>query len=123
MTRLSRQDQIWNRAALESGGSAPAAGDVALAALLRAHGLITMGGVQQALALMDDTQRCAALAGFRYFDLESAAWALEWAIQVNTCDSNELDWLYWRAVPSDESIVAAFRKKLADSSGEFAETE
>jgi hypothetical protein len=74
--KLSRQDLIWNRATLKSGGSVRCAGDTALAALLLAHGLIMNGGVEHALECMSQSELLAALAGYRYFGLERAAQAL-----------------------------------------------
>ena len=53
--QLSLADQIWNRAALESGGPAAREGDRALAALLLAHGMVMNGGVGHALEVLSPT--------------------------------------------------------------------
>lgn len=118
--KSSRQNLIWNRAALESGGSAPCAGDTALAALLLAHGLIMNGGVEHALECMSQSQLLAALSGYRYFGLESAAQALEAAVQTSGTASNELDKPYWRAIPDDATISSAFAAKLLSNPTTFA---
>lgn len=118
--KLSRQNLIWNRATLESDGLARCAGDTALAGLLLAHGLIMNGGVEHALECMSQSQLLAALGGYRYFGLERAAHALEMAAQTSGADSNDLDEPYWRAVPDDAAIVAAFTAKLLSNPAAFA---
>ena len=68
---------VWNRAALEDGGPTPAEGDLALAALLRAHGVVMNGGVDHALEVLSAAELRAALAGYRYFGFEQIALLLE----------------------------------------------
>jgi hypothetical protein len=48
---MTNADEVWNRAALEGGGPEPREGDVALATLLRAHGLAMNGGVLRFVAV------------------------------------------------------------------------
>ena len=71
--KLSPQDQIWNRACLESGGTSPRTGDQALAALLLSHGLVMNGDVVHALECLSDSEIAAAIRGFEYFGLMEGA--------------------------------------------------
>jgi len=110
--KLSRQDQIWSRACLESGGPSPAAGDTALAALLLAHGLIMNGGVVHALQALSQSQLAAAIAGFNYFGLTAASQLLEQPPDDTEETEELLNALYWQVVPNDETLAHAFRIKL-----------
>ena len=118
-----RQDQIWNRACLESGGPLPAAGDVALASLLLAHGLVMNGGVVHALECLSQAEISAAIAGFDYFGLTEAAKVLKEAPDESEETEERLNQLYWAAVPNDETLAHAFRVKLLASPEAFAPTE
>jgi hypothetical protein len=71
--RLAEIDQVWNRAALQSGGLNPGEGDRALAALLVAHGMVMNGGVAHALESLSSEERSAAAAGFRFFSFSDIA--------------------------------------------------
>ena len=50
---LTKADKVWNRAALESGRENPLPGDVALADLLQAHGMITNGLVRTRILVFE----------------------------------------------------------------------
>lgn len=121
--RLPRQDQIWNRACLERGGPSPAAGDIALASLLLAHGLVMNGGVVHALECLSQAEISAAIAGFDYFGLTEAAKVLNEEPDASEETEHRLNQLYWTAVPNDETLVHAFRVKLLASPEAFAPTE
>ena len=70
---VEQADAIWNRAALEQGGPNPKPGDVALAALILAHGLVMNGGVHHAVACLTEDEIDAAVAGFSYLGI-SRGW-------------------------------------------------
>ena len=120
--QLSRQDQIWNRACLEAGGSEPAAGDVALASLLLAHGLAMNGGVVHAMGCLSPTQLDAAIAGFNYFGLAAAAHVFMQSPDDSEATEERLNQMYWQAVPNDATLVQSFRIKLIACPGAFAPT-
>lgn len=121
--RISRQDQIWNRACLESGGQSPAAGDQALASLLLAHNLAMNGGVVHALECLTQPEVAAAVSGFNYFGLAEVARIFQ-ELPDDTEETEErLNQLYWATVPSDETLVHAFRIKLLASPEVFAPTD
>lgn len=69
-------DTIWNRAALESGGPAPGAGDLALAAALRLHSSAMSSGVLDAVEHMTDEELDAAEAGYRWLHVPAASEAI-----------------------------------------------
>jgi hypothetical protein len=117
---LSKQDEIWNRAALEGGGSNPAAGDVALASLLVAHGVAMNGGVLHAIECLTDAQRAAAARGFVYFGFPQVA-ALFTNLPSNAEGEEEsLNEVYWASIPDDSILVEAFRMKLLASPEAFS---
>lgn len=72
-TALSEADRVWNRAAMERGGTQPRKGDVALAALLSLHSLAMNGGLLHAIERHSHDEIEQAVSGFRYFDLNDAA--------------------------------------------------
>jgi len=120
---LSRQDRIWNRAALENGGVAPGIGDSAPASLLRVHGLAMNGGVPHAIQALSPKDREIAVAGFRHFGLVAAADVF--AAPVDASEDEEsselrLNAAYLAAVPSDATIVQAFRQRLIAFPSEFS---
>jgi len=118
--KLSKQDQVWNRAALEAGGSSPAEGDLALANLLIAHGLVMNGGVQHAIECMSTEELGDSIAGFKYFGFLAAANALS-QLPSNMEDSEEsLNSAYWQAVPDDSALVHAFHLKLLANPDAFS---
>lgn len=64
-------DLIWNRAALEKGGTSPGVGDHALADLLAFHGLAMNGGVLDAIERTSPEGQARIGVAFRWFGLES----------------------------------------------------
>ncbi len=105
-------DLVWNRAALDRGGPAPRDGDVALAALLLAHGLAMNGGVLHAVEALTPSQLQAACAGYRYFGLSDVADLLDAASQVAWTADNERKFIkaYGALLPSDADLVEKFEQ-------------
>jgi hypothetical protein len=58
-------DLIWNRAALEHGGTAPGIGDRALADVLSFHGLAMNSGVLEAVERTPSESHARVEAAFR----------------------------------------------------------
>ena len=121
--KQSRQLEIWNRAAIELGGPNPGIGDRALAAALLAHSAVMNGGVAHAIELLSQEEFAAAISGFHYLGLPAAAQALsvpststEQAIDIADRD-------YWRAVPSDDTLLHAFRINLLSNPDAYAPTQ
>ena len=121
--KRSRQDEVWNRACLESGGVTLATGDRALAALLLAHGLAMNGGVVHAMDCLTKSELTAAIAGFNYFGLTAASRVFEQAPDDSEETEERLNRMYWQAVPNDETLVHAFRVKLVAYPDAFAPVE
>ena len=121
--KLSPQDQIWNRACLESGGTSPRTGDQALAALLLSHGLVMNGDVVHALECLSDSEIAAAIRGFEYFGLMEASNVFRQIPDDSEETELRLNEMYWSAVPDDDTLVQAFRVKLLASPEEFSPTE
>jgi hypothetical protein len=72
MHELPLETAIWNRAC--AGGAASfLTGDRALSNILMAHGFVMNGGVLHAVECLSDVQFADALAGYRFYDLHSAA--------------------------------------------------
>ena len=120
--KQSRQSQIWNRAATEAGGPNPAVGDRALAAVLLAHGAVMNGGVEHAIQSLSSEELLSAISGFNYFGLPAAAQAIS---SPSTSTDEALDAAdrdYWRAVPSDDTLLHAFRLHLLSNPEAYAPT-
>jgi hypothetical protein len=117
MTLLTVEDMIWNRAALESGGPSPREGDIALAAVLAAHGLVMNGGVHHAVEVLSRTELTAALKGFRFLSLSGAADLLEIA---TTLDEDVANRRYWDAIPDDGALQARYRAVYRSSPAAFS---
>lgn len=130
MSGPSAADQIWNRAAMERGGHAPAEGDAALAALVRFHSLAMSGGVLDAVERLPADELHAAVVGFRWFGLNEAASFLEDAMNRwqasdksdGTADELEgqFDSEYSTVVPDDGTIHAAFERRLSGAPTAFS---
>jgi hypothetical protein len=118
----SRQIEIWNRAATESGGTNPAPGDCALAAILLAHGAVMNGGVAHAHEVLSPEELAAAISGFNYFAIPAAAHVLALPSPDTENASEMADHAYWRAVPSDATLTHAFRIKILSHPEAFAPT-
>ena len=122
---LTEADQVWNRAALQEDRSSFRAGDRALSDMLRAHGLAMNGGVYHAVEVLSPDEFEAALAGYRYFDIEALASLLERARsqdddQVTDSDEAIADADYSRVIPDDDSLAACFEVIFASRRSEFA---
>lgn len=117
---LTRQDKIWNRAAMEAGGSAPREGDAALASLLLVHGMVMNGGIDHALETLSKEEYAAGIDGFRYFGLPKVASILQRARGAMETDFERLNAEYGSLVPSDSTLVHAFQAKLIVSPGVFS---
>lgn len=118
----SQQDQIWKRAAMNGGGTRPGKADIALASLLRMHGMIMSGGIEHALAALSPQQFKAGVEGYRYFGLLGAAIVMEQARIKRITKNSELDQFnenYKILVPGDNALFRAFQVKLLASPEAF----
>ena len=128
---MDAADLIWNRAALERGGSSPGAGDRALADVLAFHGLAMSGGVLDAIERTSAADLARIGAAFRWFGQEAVDDLLASVrrdIQAGALD--ELDWAealertadadYQAILPSDEALQMAFRHRLDADPSAFA---
>jgi hypothetical protein len=118
-TGMADVDRVWNRAVLRSGGPNPREGDRALAALMRAHGMVMNGGVNHALEGLSSAEQSAAAAGFLLFSFSDVAdlfaKAATGSRNIDTSDDR-----YWRSVPDDGAITSRFRDLFARSPELFA---
>ena len=124
-------DTIWNRAALESGGPTPGAGDRALAAALRLHSSAMSGGVLDAVEHMTDEELDAAEAGYRWLHVpaaseaiaavrrEIAAGALRDPDRASALDLSSDDH-YDKAIEDDAALDNAFRARLGTDPEAFS---
>jgi hypothetical protein len=124
-------DLIWNRAALERGGTTPGVGDRALADVLAFHGLVMSGGVLDVMERVPAGDQVRIGAAFRWFGLEAVDDLLAFVRrEVKAGALDELaraealevaaDRAYQAILPTDDALVAAFRHRLADDPGAFA---
>ena len=116
-------DDIWNRAALESGGPTPGEGDRALAAALRLHSSAMSGGVLEAVEHMTDEELDAAEAGYRWLHVPAASEAIA-AVRRQIADGAlddpdrasvlemSSDDHYDKAIEDDAALDSAFRARL-----------
>lgn len=119
--KLSEADQVWNRAALESGGQAPLEGDRALADLLLLHGLIMNGGVQYVLQALASDEFHAAIKGFRYFGLNDVASFLEESVDATEYQQEQqANQQYYKLLPNDETIAQRFEELFQRNPKAFA---
>jgi hypothetical protein len=114
------EDLIWNRAALDAGGTAPREGDRALAALLRAHGMVMNGGVGHAIEVLSRDELLEAVAGFRFFGFQEVAALLENAATHGVDDEEVADSGYARFIPNDDTITRCFSGLLRARREAFA---
>jgi hypothetical protein len=124
-------DEVWNRAAMESGGSTPGPGDSALADLLRLHSLAMSSGLLSAFELCSTDGALAAANGYRYFGLDDAASVVEWlATELETLDPDqeellealelEADRRYGEVIPADGTIDKAFQQHFQEHPDKYA---
>jgi hypothetical protein len=131
--RVDAADLIWNRAALEHGGTSPGAGDRALAAVLAFHGLAMSGGVLDAIERTSAADVARIGSAFRWFGLAAVdnllasvrrdipAGALD---ELDRAEALELtaDADYQAILPSDEALQMVFRRRLDADPSAFART-
>lgn len=106
--QLSMANQVWNRAAMESGGSKACEGDRALSALLLAHGMVMNGGVGHALEVLSLDELAAAARGYRFFGLNDVATLLEHSINANDEELERADARYAALIPTDQTLADRF---------------
>jgi len=125
---LSNADRVWNRAAMERGGSRPREADRALSALLLAHGLVMNGGVAHAIECLSEAELEAACEGFVFFGFGAVA-SLRRSVEAHTYDDvaedvdeegDKFDSEYARLVPDDSTVVARFEEYYRDRPLAFA---
>lgn len=121
---MSRGDEVWNRAALDSGGPSPREGDVLLAATLAAHAAVMNGGVAHAVRALGRARLTEACAGLRRFGLGEVASLFETAAAITTAigDSatTSLDAEYARLVPDDQLLADRFEADFATHEDDYA---
>lgn len=128
---MEAADLIWNRAALEGGGTSPGVGDRALADLLAFHGLAMSGGVLDAVERTSVPDLARIGATFRWFGLETIAILLASVRreilagvldELDQAEALELaaDRDYQAILPSDESLATAFRRRLEEDPSAFS---
>ena len=118
---------VWDRACVGDPNRFELPGDRALASMLRMHGLIMNGGLHHALDVLTDEELAAALAGFKYFEIEAVLEIIEkvladpslreWS-DINERTVNEL---YFSVSADDELLVEAFDKRYAISPDDFTD--
>ncbi|MHB9081794.1 MAG: DMP19 family protein [Pirellulaceae bacterium] len=123
---MTETDAIWNRAAMENGGTNPGRGDRALAALLHAHGIAMNGGVLHAAELLSDDELADAQSGYRFFGFSAVAEVLARArgllhdeVDLGRCE-RELDGEYSNLVPEDATLVRRFEQSYRSHPSDFA---
>ncbi|KRF22971.1 hypothetical protein [Phycicoccus sp. Soil802] len=124
-------DSIWNRAALEAGGSDPGEGDKALAAALRLHSSAMADGVLDAVQSMTDEELDAAEAGYRWLHVPAASeaiaavrraiadGALDDPTSASALDLSSDDH-YDEAIEDDAALDSAFRARLSTDPDAFS---
>jgi hypothetical protein len=118
---------IWNRAAMRDRHHALRAGDVALAALLFAHGHIMNGGVLHAVEMLDPEELAEAIKGYEFFGFLRVHEILMRASKLLADASADLesaesvfDSEYHAIIEDDSTIGSAFERHLATNSQDFA---
>jgi chloramphenicol 3-O-phosphotransferase len=123
---LTAASMVWNRAALDNGGSRPGKGDRALAALLTLHGLVMNGGLHHALEVLSPEQVDIAAEGLIYFHLDAVARLIgkvrsESSLRErNDTSEAEANGLYAALIPDDNVIAREFERRYAESPEEFS---
>lgn len=125
---MDAADLVWNRAAMEAGGSDPRPGDVALASALSVHSLAMSAGLLEGVERATTQQLDAADAGYRWLGLTAVADVVQMVrreIDAGALDDDE------RAVALelradheyehvDEMIVEAFEGRWVEDPEAFA---
>jgi len=121
---MTPTDIIWNRAC-EGGGQNPSAGDHALGALLKAHGLAMNGGVLHAVECLSASELSDAQSGYRFFSLGAVADLLSRARAILEADRDiesyepQLDQDYATLIPDDSTLYAQFERIYTTRPSEF----
>ncbi len=116
---MTNADEVWNRAALEGGGPEPREGDVALAALLRAHGLAMNGGVLHAAECLRPDELRASCDGYRFSEYDGLAKLLADAAitvakgQGSGALEQSTGRAYARSIPDDAALLSRFKRHFA----------
>jgi hypothetical protein len=125
------EDAVWNRACdWYANPSDAGPGDLALRDMIYFNGLAMNGGPLHAWETAAEDGTTAALAAYRFFDLEEAASVVAWLLDaVKTVDLADADAAesvelqanerYYAAVPDDEVLVAAFEATYGQSPASF----
>lgn len=124
-------DEVWNRAAMASGGPEPREGDTAIASVLAVHNMAMSGGLLDTVERFSPEHLAAAEAGFRWLRLDAAAEVVAMVRQeVEACaldDEDRAEALETRAddeyalvIPTDQTIVDAFEVRFAQAPTAFA---
>lgn len=69
---------------------------------------------------LSPSQLLAAVSGFNYFGLIEAAHVFQQQPDDTEATEERLNKMYWAAVPSDQTLVHAFRVKLLAAPDAFA---
>jgi hypothetical protein len=117
---LSEADLVWNRAAMQGGGSAAREGDLALAALLLTHGRICNGGVWHAVDSLSPDELAAASDAYGFFGLPEVAELLRTPSDASDDEFDVAERRYGGLVPDDEVLVERFKTVFAASRDLFA---
>ena len=122
---MTTADQVWNRAALESGGDSPGPGDRALASLLLVHGIVMNGGVHHAIECIEPAALAAAADGYAFFGLDAVAEFFRGAsadplLSVWDDDTEiSANRRYAEMVPDDSRLVARFEEVFRERPDQF----
>lgn len=118
-------DKIWNRACL-AREEALRAGDSALKALLRFHGVAMNGGVLHSVEFWSPEELATAQDGYRYFGFKVIAELIS-AAQEALCqgqDSEPLEEIleheYTAEIPDDETLAKVFEAHYKRSPESYA---
>lgn len=128
---MDAADEIWNRAAMDDGGAEPRQGDSSLSSVLAVHNLAMSGGLLDAVERLSPQRLEAAQAGYRWLRLDPAAEVVETVrreVDAGALEDDDraealelrADDEYGRAIPTDETLVEAFRTRLAEEPDAFA---
>ena len=127
---MDAADEIWNRAAMNGGGTEPRQGDRALSDVLDLHNLAMSGGLLDAVERMTPEQLSAAQAGYRWLKLDPAAEVVAMVrreVDAGVLDDDDraealerhADDEYGLVIPSDQTLVDAFHVRLAQEPDAF----
>jgi hypothetical protein len=118
--QLSEAELVWNRAAMQRGGAAARAGDLALASVLLAHGRICNGGVWHAVDSMSPDQLATASDAYGFFGLPEVAELLQTPPDASEAEFDIAERRYGELIPTDDVLVDRFKTVFAASRDLFA---